>query len=229
MSAVQYVARPDANRFDPETLLRIKALAARLKREPRERLSAQQLEKSGIEVGLDSEFMRQSLAQIHMRHTMLHERRIRRHASQSAAAALCVPLLFALLAYSLVSGADSANRWTLTALLAPAPIAFLAGALSEEGVAGALAGALVPLLLTGVLLLQGAEAVVGGTVLAILGYPVWLKYVVLAVPVGGLVGAAGSAVRRHWMHPARTGHSGAFIARADAEDFFSTLWIEGSH
>ncbi len=149
-------------RYDPETIRKVTALAARLQREHQDTLTAGEMESIGLEVGLQPAFIHQAISNLEAQHqaeqmteTEMSEQGLTaevsaEHSVRSAefVAALCalsLPLFWGPMAYMWHT---SPGIMTLFTLLTPAPLASLMGFLTGRKKLATMSAALLMLSLS---------------------------------------------------------------------------------
>lgn len=149
-------------RYDPETIRKVTALAARLQREHQDTLTAGEMESIGLEVGLQPAFIHQAISSLEAQHQAEQETENEQneqmttvevsaehsvHSGEFVAAlcALSLPLFWGPMAYMWHS---SAGIMTLFTLLTPAPLAALMGFLTGKKRLSTLSAALMMLSLS---------------------------------------------------------------------------------
>ena len=149
-------------RYDPETIRKVTALAARLQREHQDTLTAGEMESIGLEVGLQPAFIHQAISSVEAQHQVEQESETEQgelmttaeltsdHSVRSGefVAALCalsLPLFWGPMAYMWHS---SPGFMTLFTLLTPAPLASLMGFLTGKKKLSTLSAALLMLSLS---------------------------------------------------------------------------------
>jgi class 3 adenylate cyclase len=131
-------------RYDPETIRKVTALAARLQREHQDTLTAGEMESIGLEVGLQPAFIHQAISSLEAQRQaeqetevdqgeqvttagLTAEQPVRSGEFVAALCALSLPLFWGPMAYFCHS---SPGMMTLFTLLTPAPLAALMGFLT---------------------------------------------------------------------------------------------------
>ncbi len=150
-------------RFDPETIRKVTALAARLQREHQDTLTADEMEAIGLEVGLQPAFIHQAIAHLEAQHQAERESELENQTEQTqelqettehptrsgefvaALCALALPLAWGPMAYMWHS---SPGFMTLFTLLTPAPLTALMGFLTGRKKLATLSAALLLLSLS---------------------------------------------------------------------------------
>lgn len=149
-------------RYDPETIRKVTALAARLQREHQDTLTAGEMESIGLEVGLQPAFIHQAISNLEAQHQAEQETETEQNEQLTTAesiaehpvrsgefvAALCalsLPLFWGPMAYMWHS---SPGFMTLFTLLTPAPLAALMGFLTGKKKLSTMSAALLMLSLS---------------------------------------------------------------------------------
>jgi class 3 adenylate cyclase len=149
-------------RYDPETIRKVTALAARLQRDHQDTLTAGEMESIGLEVGLQPAFIHQAISNLEAQHlaeqateTEQSEQTTAMAASMdhtirsgefvAALCALSLPLFWGPMAYMWHS---SPGMMTLFTLLTPAPLAALMGFLTGKKKLSTMSAALMMLSLS---------------------------------------------------------------------------------
>ncbi len=152
-----YQEQPESERrFDPETIRKVTALAARLQREHQDTLTTDEMEAIGLEVGLQPAFIQKAISHLEAQHQAERESELQSEQEQNlqlsseqparsgefiaALGALALPLAWGPLAYMWHS---SPGFMTLFTLLTPAPLSALMGFLTGRKKLSTLAAALL--------------------------------------------------------------------------------------
>ena len=137
-------------RYDPETLRKVTALATRLQNDHHETLTASQMEAIGLEVGLQSEFIHQAIAQLEEEHARMEQERRRQQEEEEQAEQLAEQrrklheeaVLTGTLRSTETSATKSEFYSVCAALATPMLVGFLAYYLKSGTQPGELAGTL---------------------------------------------------------------------------------------
>ena len=149
-------------RYDPETIRKVTALAARLQREHQDTLTAGEMESIGLEVGLQPAFIHQAISNLEAQHQaeqtienetgeqmtnaeIISEHPVRSSEFVAALCALSLPLFWGPMAYMWHT---SPGVMTLFTLLTPAPLAALMGFLTGKKKLSTMSAALLMLSLS---------------------------------------------------------------------------------
>jgi hypothetical protein len=170
----------DEIRYDPETLRKVIALAGKLQERHQETLTASQIESVGGEVGLDSQFIRQALAQLSASKSVSSSASHSKVEFNSLMGALAFPLVYGPFAYLMRHNPDA---MTIFSQILPAPLAGILGFITGKKKVGFLAGIALALALTPIF----AESIPG-----------FFRdgpYCIILPLVGGWLGSLGATIR----------------------------------